>query len=81
MHLGYDFPDFQQGSRALVNTSISLGDSGDRWKASVFVRNLTDKNYVITIPQTTFGVAPYSLSQYPLYEARRIIGGSFEVHF
>jgi iron complex outermembrane receptor protein len=81
MYVAAHLPEFLQPDRTLINASVAIGPQDRRWQLSLFARNLTDKNYFITLTQTSFGVAPASLSQYPLYEAHRIVGVALAYKF
>lgn len=43
-----NFPEIAQPGYALVNTSITYVHSDDRWEITFFVRNLTDKRYLVS---------------------------------
>jgi iron complex outermembrane receptor protein len=81
MYVAAHLPEFLQPDRTLINASVGIGPEDGRWRLAVFARNLTDQNYFTTLTQTPFGVAPVSLSQYPLYEAHRIVGASLAYKF
>lgn len=74
-------PWLWEGDYALVNMSIGISGNDDRWRVAVFGRNLTDKNFATNIGSTVLGSAPGSTQQYPLYEARRVIGVSLGTKF
>ncbi len=77
------FPVFDpliQPRYALVNASIAIMSSDDFWRVSLFGRNLTDKNFATTIGGTVLGSAG-NTQQYPLYEARRVVGVGFSLNF
>jgi iron complex outermembrane receptor protein len=74
-------PWMYQNAYALMNMSIGLSGKNDLWRVSVFGRNLTDKNFATNIGSTVLGSSPGSTQQYPLYEARRVIGVALGLKF
>lgn len=73
-------PNTYQDGFALLNGAVGLGSSNDRWKLSLFARNLTDEFYVARRFPTPLG-AVGSLSNVSPYEARRIVGVSLDVKY
>jgi iron complex outermembrane receptor protein len=69
-------PSTIQTGFALVNASISLACDDGSWRLALFGKNLTDHYYAATLFGTPFGTG---YSQFPLYEARRIIGLSLDI--
>lgn len=43
-----NFDELRQGSYSLVDAGITLVSPGDNWQASIFVRNLTDEEYIVS---------------------------------
>jgi iron complex outermembrane receptor protein len=74
-------PWMYQDGYALMNMSIGISGKNDLWRVSVFGRNLTDKDFATNIGSTVLGSSPGSTQQYPLYEARRVIGVSLGLKF
>lgn len=74
-------PWMYQEGYALLNMSIGISGNDDMWKVSLFGRNLTDKNFATNIGSTVLGSSPGSTQQYPLYEARRVVGVGFGLKF
>ncbi|MCM8729366.1 TonB-dependent receptor [Hephaestia sp. GCM10023244] len=73
-------PDTVQDGYLLLNGSIGLVGDTDRWRVSVYAKNLLDQHFVSAMFATPFGT-PQSLSQYNPYEARRSVGVSLDVAF
>ena len=76
-----DDPSTYQDGYPIVNAAITLASSGNRWRASLFGKNLTDERFatrIFTTPSTT-GVNAYA--QYVPYEAQRVVGLSLEVNY
>ncbi|MBW8815303.1 MAG: TonB-dependent receptor [Caulobacterales bacterium] len=67
-------PHYLEPARTLINLSIALTPADDRWRIALYARNLGDVHYVNTIQPNPFGIPNQSFTQYPLYEARRIVG-------
>jgi iron complex outermembrane receptor protein len=73
----------------LVNGELSLGSADDRWRVSVFARNLFDKYYVAGIFRTpldagTYNSAPLSTIGYsniPAMDSSRTIGVKLNFSF
>jgi iron complex outermembrane receptor protein len=79
-------PGLVQGAYGLLGGAITLREADNRWRLSLFARNLLDKQFVNrVIAQPTLnspvGAPLGSYSQFPSAEARRIIGVSAEVRF
>ncbi|MCM8729362.1 TonB-dependent receptor [Hephaestia sp. GCM10023244] len=74
-------PLFYQNRYALLNGAIGIAGDGDRWRLSVFGRNLADKYFANNISATVLGSGAGSTQQYPIYESRRVIGVGFDVRF
>ena len=76
-----DDPSTYQDGYPIINAAITLASSGNRWRASLFGKNLTDERFatrIFTTPSTT-GVNAYA--QYVPYEAQRVVGLSLEVNY
>ena len=43
-----NFPEIAQPAYALVNTSLTYNSPDDQWNLTFFVRNLTDKRYIVS---------------------------------
>ena len=79
-------PGLVQDAYGLLGAAITLREATDRWRVSLFARNLLDKNFVnrvIAQPvlNSPAGAPLGSYSQFPSPEARRIIGASVEFRF
>jgi iron complex outermembrane receptor protein len=79
-------PGLRQDSYGLLGASIGIRDAGNRWRLSVFARNLLDKHFVSRVISqpvlNSAATAPLgSYSQFPNAEARRIIGVSLDYKF
>jgi iron complex outermembrane receptor protein len=79
-------PGLVQDAYGLLGGAVTLRAANDRWRLSVFARNLLDKNFVnrvIAQPvlNSPSGAPQGSYSQFPSPEARRIIGASVEFRF
>jgi iron complex outermembrane recepter protein len=79
-------PGLVQGAYGLLGGAITLREADNRWRLSLFARNLLDKQFVNrVIAQPTLnsqvGAPLGSYSQFPSAEARRIIGVSAEFRF
>lgn len=78
-------PLLKQDAYAIVDASIGVNSKDGRYSASLFVRNLFDKNYVSALYHgiyvQTSTVKPYDL--YALFnkDSQRFFGGSFAVKF
>jgi iron complex outermembrane receptor protein len=76
-----DDPSTYQDGYPIVNAAITLASSSNRWRASLFGKNLTDERFatrIFTTPSTT-GANAYA--QYVPYEAQRVVGLSLEVNY
>lgn len=73
-------PAALQKGFALFNASIALAGDENKWRVSLFGKNLADKRYSI-VDFTTPIIAGGSYSQFIPYEARRVIGLSAEFGF
>lgn len=79
-------PGLVQGAYGLLGGAITLREAENRWRLSLFARNLLDRNFVnrvIAQPilNSPVGAPLGSYSQFPSPEARRIIGVSAEFRF
>ena len=79
-------PGLRQDSYGLLGASIGVRDPGNRWRLSVFARNLLDKSFVSRVISQPILNSPAtavvgSYSQFPNAEARRIIGVSLDYRF
>lgn len=70
-------PDANEPGYALLAATIGFGDVNDKWKLSVFGKNLTDKEF----RSFNFNLTNGGLLQYRVYESRRIIGVALDVAF
>jgi len=61
-----------RGAYALLDGSFGLSDRIGRWRLSAWVRNLLDEHYTGSIIVTP--LSPGSYSQFPVEDARRMIG-------
>ncbi len=68
-------PDARESGYALLGAAIALGALDDRWKISVFGKNLTDKEF----RTFQFNLSSGSSYQYRMYESRRIVGVALDV--
>ena len=65
-------PNMKRGAYGLLGGSIGISDVPGRWRLSAWARNLLDKHYTGTIVPTP--LSPGSYSQFPVEDARRMIG-------
>lgn len=70
-------PDMNEPGYGLLGGAIALGDINDRWKISVFGKNLTDEEF----RTFNFNLSNGGLLQYRVYESRRIIGAALDLAF
>jgi iron complex outermembrane recepter protein len=74
-------PNARQEAYGLIGAQLGVSSPDDRWRLTVFGRNLADENFVNNvIGQPVLG-APGVYSQFPSADARRIVGVSFDVKF
>lgn len=76
-----DDPSTYQDGYPLINAAVTLASSSNRWRVSLFGKNLTDERFatrIFTTPSTT-GVNAYA--QYVPYEAQRVVGLSLEMNY
>ena len=76
----------QQPRYGLLGGALTVRDADDRWRVSLFVRNLLDKNFVNRIFATPVlnspATAPVgSYTQFPSADARRTVGVSASFRF
>jgi outer membrane receptor protein involved in Fe transport len=64
-----------RGAYGLLGGSIGVSDEAGRWRLSAWIRNLLDQHYTGTIQPTL--LSPGSYSQYPVEDARRMVGVTF----
>ena len=79
-------PNLVQDSYGLLGGALTVRDADDRWRVSLFVRNLLDKNFVNRIFATPVlnspATAPVgSYTQVPSADARRTVGVSASFRF
>ena len=74
-------PFIWQEKYALLNAAIGIAGRDDRWRLSLFGRNLADKHFANNIAATVLGSSPGSTQQYPVYEARRVVGVGLDARF
>jgi iron complex outermembrane receptor protein len=72
-------PHTVQAGYGIVGASIGVAALDDRWRFSLFARNLFDKHYVSVIFPTPFDTGGYS--QFPNPEAYRTVGVTLDVKF
>ncbi|QMW22793.1 TonB-dependent receptor [Sandaracinobacteroides saxicola] len=77
-------PGLRQDSYGLLGASLALAAADDRWRVTLFARNLLDKHFVSRIiPQPVLNAAGTnglgSYSQFPSADARRIVGVSLDL--
>ncbi len=65
-------PQLARKAYGLLGGSIGVTPKGSRWQASVWVRNLLDKQYTGALLATP--LSPGSYSQYPVEDAHRMVG-------
>ena len=65
-------PNMIRGAYGLLDGSIGISDQAGRWRLSAWVRNLLDEHYTGTIIVTP--LSPGSYSQFPVEDARRMVG-------
>jgi iron complex outermembrane receptor protein len=68
-------PNMVRGAYGLLDGSIGITDQDGRWRLSAWVRNLLDDHYTGTIIVTP--LSPGSYSQFPVEDARRMVGITF----
>jgi iron complex outermembrane receptor protein len=79
-------PNLRQDGYGLLGAQFGIGGQDERWRLTVFGRNLTDENFVTNIIpqpvlQTTPLSAPGAYSQFPTADTRRTVGVSLDVKF
>jgi iron complex outermembrane recepter protein len=74
-------PGASQGSYGLLGASVGIGASDDRWRVSLFGKNLTDQKFVDRVigQPVLGGVGIYS--QFVSPEAEQIVGVTLDVKF
>jgi len=65
-------PNMIRAAFGLLGGSIGIAGDGGRWQVSAWVRNLLDQHYTGTIATTSLSAGSYS--QYPVEDARRMVG-------
>ena len=73
-------PRTEQKGYTIVDAAVGVGPTDGRWKASVFAKNLFDKDYRAAMFSTPFGNAR-SLSQFQVYESQRVVGVAVDLDF
>jgi iron complex outermembrane receptor protein len=68
-------PDAHEPGYALLGGSVAIGALNDRWKVSVFGKNLTDQHF----RTFQFNLSSGTSYEYRVYESRRIIGVALDV--
>jgi iron complex outermembrane receptor protein len=68
-------PNMTRGAYGLLGGSIGISSDAGGWQFSAWIRNLLDQHYTGTI-QTTL-LSPGSYSQFPVEDARRMVGLTF----
>lgn len=79
-------PDLKQDSYGLLGASVTLRDAADRWRFSLFARNLLDAHFVNRVFAAPLLNSPASapvgsFMQFPSADARRSIGVSVNFRF
>ncbi len=74
-----DDPSTLQSSYGVVGASVGVASNDNRWRFSLFARNLFDRHFVSVIFPTPFDTGGYS--QIPSAEAYRTIGLTLEANF
>jgi len=72
-------PNMIRKAYTLVGASAGVTAADSRWQASVWVRNLFDKQYTGAILATP--LSPGSYSQYPVEDAHRMVGVALSYRF
>lgn len=70
-------PDAHEPGYALLGGAVALGALNDRWKVSVFGKNLTDRHF----RTYQFNLSSGTSYEYRIYESRRIIGVALDAAF
>jgi len=70
-------PDSLEPGYGLLSAAISLGNVEDRWRLSLFAKNLTDEHF----RSYAFLSGGRTILMYRVYESRRIMGASLDVRF
>lgn len=65
-------PNMIRGAYGLLGGAFGISNNANRWEISAWVRNLLDQHYTGTIAATL--LSPGSYSQYPVEDARRMVG-------
>ena len=65
-------PKMVRGDYGLLGGALGVLDADGRWEVSIWARNLLDQHYTGTIVTTP--LSPGSYSQYPVEDARRMVG-------
>lgn len=65
-------PKMVRADYGLLGGAVGVLDAGGRWEVSVWARNLLDQHYTATIVTTP--LSPGSYSQFPVEDARRMVG-------
>jgi iron complex outermembrane recepter protein len=74
-------PNAREEAYGLLGAKLGIGSQNDRWRLTVFGRNLTDENFVNNIIGQPVLGAPGVYSQFPSADARRIVGVSLDLKF
>jgi len=61
-----------RGHYGLLGATIGLSDMDRQWRLSAWARNMLDQHYTGTIIVTP--LSPGSYSQFPVEDARRMVG-------
>lgn len=72
-------PNLTQDAYNIVNGSLGVGPEDGRWTASVFAKNLFDKNYATNVISQPVLNAPGVYSAFYVPEAERIIGVALQL--
>lgn len=74
-------PLMTQGSYGLLNANIGIGPDNDKWRLSLFARNILDQHFVNRVTgQGVYGGQGISV-QWPSPDAERIVGVALDVKF
>jgi iron complex outermembrane receptor protein len=74
-------PDTVQRSYGLLGGNISIGPESERWRLSLFARNLLDRHFANIIFSQPVLNSPGVTVQLPSPDARRQLGVALEVKF
>jgi iron complex outermembrane receptor protein len=76
-----DDPNTIQGAYGLLGGNLSVGPQNNKWRLTVFARNLLEKRFVSVIFPSPVLAAAGDYAQYQTPDSNRIIGAGFNVKF